>query len=140
METDKRKDFWHAAGVPSDSAKLHAALREGFSYRVYGNLSSISGLSKAEIAKAAVISPATLQRRSKSGRFSRDESDRLYRFAKVLEAAIDLYGGDKNAAVRWLTGPVRGLGGRKPVDMLATSAETEAVLNLIGCLERGIFV
>ncbi|WP_406802325.1 antitoxin Xre-like helix-turn-helix domain-containing protein [Alkalimarinus alittae] len=58
----------------------------------------MSGLDKKEQAKVTVITPATLKRRFQAGRFNRDESDRLFRFAKVLKAAIDLFEGDINSA------------------------------------------
>ena len=134
----RRNDFWVAAGVPANAGELHRALHKGFSYSVYDKLAALSGLDKKEVARAAVIKPATLRRRARAGKFNQNESDRLYRFAKVLKAATDLFEGDKEAARTWLTEPVYGLDGRKPVDMLATSAETEFVLNLIGRIEHGV--
>lgn len=136
----KHKDIWYETGIPRQEAELHKCLETGFPYQIYGKLADISGLNRKVIAEAAVISPATLARRSKAGRFNRDESDRLYRFARVMDAATGLFEGDREAAMRWMTGPVRGLGNRKPVDMLKTSAETDSVVGLIECLERGIFV
>jgi len=132
-------DFWTAIGVPSRGAKLHEALRHGLPYSVFSKLSSLSGVDKKTLAMVTVIAPATLQRRAKAGRFNQDESDRLYRFAEVLKAASDLFEGDMPEATKWLNYPVRGLGGRRPMAMLATSAETEAVLDLIGRLEHGVF-
>jgi len=105
---------------------------------VYDKLAALSGLDKKELARAAVIKPATLRRRARARKFNQDESDRLYRFAMVLQATTDLFEGDKEEARAWLTEPVYGLGGQKPVDMLATSAETEFILDLIGRLEHGV--
>ncbi|AFT68843.1 hypothetical protein B5T_00558 [Alloalcanivorax dieselolei B5] len=68
------------------------------------------------------------------------EQKEPYRFAEVLKAATDLFEGDKARARQWLLNPVRGLGGRRPIEMLATSAGAEAVLNLIGRLEHGVAV
>ena len=125
--------------MPARGKKLHEELHGGFSYEVYDNLAALSGLGKKELAEVAVIAPATLLRRAKAGKFNRDESDRLYRFAKILKAATDLFEGDIKTARTWLRKPARGLGNRKPVNMLATSAETEAVMELIGRLEHGVF-
>ena len=135
----RRGSFWVAAGMPARASELHRALHKGLPYSVYNKLAALSGLDKKELARVTVIAPATLQRRAKTGKFNRDESDRLYRFAKVLKAATDLFEGDKEAAKIWLSEPVRGLGGRQPVEMLATSAETGFVLELIGRLEHGVF-
>lgn len=68
------------------------------------------------------------------------EQKELYRFAEVLKAATDLFEGDKVRARQWLLNPVRGLGRRRPVEMSATSAGAEAVLNLIGRLKHGVAV
>lgn len=38
-----------------------------------------------------------------------------------------------------MTRPVRGLGDRRPMDMLSTSAESQAVIDLIVRLEHGVF-
>lgn len=133
-----KNGFWKAVGMPARGAKLHQLLKEGLPFTVYKNLATTAGLEHKELAKYAVIPPATLQRRAKSGRFKPDESDRLYRFAEVLNAATDLFEGDTAGAQQWLLNPVRGLGGRRPVEMIATSAETESVLDLIGRLEHGV--
>lgn len=135
---DVRESFWKKAGIPARGNRLYQALREGLPYTVYGKLAELAGLDKKQLAKITVIASATLQRRAKSGRFTQDESDRLYRFAEVLKAAEELFEGNIERASHWLKQPVTGLGGRRPVEMLATSAETEAVLDLIGRLEHGV--
>ncbi len=132
-------DFWGKVGVPARGPRLYKALHEGLPFEVYAKLAKAAGLEKSELANATVIASATLQRRAKAGRFSRDESDRLYRFAEVFKAALDLFEGDQKAASMWLKNPVRGLGNKRPVEMLSTSAETEAVLELVGRLEHGVF-
>ncbi|WP_280564168.1 antitoxin Xre/MbcA/ParS toxin-binding domain-containing protein [Chromohalobacter sp. 48-RD10] len=135
----RKEDFWKSLGLPSRGPKLHEALSEGIPYQVYTKLASVSGLENKELARYVVIPPATLQRRAKAGRFSVDEGDRLYRFAEVYKSAIDLFEGDKEQASKWLLHPVRGLGGKRPVEMIATTAGAEAVLDLIGRLEHGVF-
>jgi putative toxin-antitoxin system antitoxin component (TIGR02293 family) len=137
--TTQINGFWQQVGFPSRGIRLYQALHDGLPFDVYSKLAKISGLEKAELAKATVIPSATLQRRAKAGKFNRDESDRLYRFAEVYKTTLDLFEGDYGAATQWLTNPVRGLGEQRPIDMLATGAETEAVLNLIGRLEHGVF-
>lgn len=132
-------NFWKAVGIPARGARLHKVLQDGVPYGVYKQLVSVAGLEHKELARYLVIPPATLRRRAKAGKFKMDEGDRLYRFAEVLKAAIDLFEGDRERAMLWLSNPVRGLGGRRPVEMLATSAEAEAVLDLIGRLEHGVF-
>jgi len=134
-----KRGFWGKLGIPPRGATLHAALRKGVPYQVYVELAAMAGLEQKVLAQYVAIAPATLQRRARSGRFKTDESDRLYRFVEVLKAATDMFEGDEEAAREWMRKPVRGLGGRRPVEMVATSAEAEAVLDLIGRMEHGVF-
>ncbi|PTP83175.1 antitoxin Xre/MbcA/ParS toxin-binding domain-containing protein [Vibrio splendidus] len=59
-------------------------------------------------------------------------------FDNVFQIALALFG-TKEAANHWLNHPVRGLGNKRPIDMLATAEDTEVVLNLLGRLEHGVF-
>lgn len=131
--------FWQTVGIPARGTQLYDALKAGMSFTVYKKLVTASGLEHRALARYVGIPPATLQRRAKAGKFNVDESDRLYRFAEVLNAATQLFEGDSKRAQQWLLKPVHGLEDRRPVDMIATSAETEAVLDLIGRLEHGVF-
>ncbi len=70
--------------------------------------------------------------------FNSEESDRLFRLAAVYKATLDLFEDDTGATRLWLADPVHGLGNRRPLEMLATSAEAQAVLDLIGRLEHGV--
>jgi len=135
----KANGFWHQVGIPSRGLRLHNALHEGFPFKVYSNIAKATGLEKSEIAKAVFIPTATLQRRSKAGRFSQGESDRLYQLSEVFHAATALFEQDTVSAKNWLNNPVKGLGNKRPIEMIGTAAEVEAVLNLIGRLEHGVF-
>jgi putative toxin-antitoxin system antitoxin component (TIGR02293 family) len=64
----------------------------------------------------------------------------IERLAAITKATQEFFGNNKEAAQRWLTKPVRGLGSKRPVDMIHTDKDTELVLNLIHCLEHGMFV
>lgn len=136
---NKTPTIWESVGIPSRGNDLYTALNEGLAYDVFSRLAQVTQLDKKEIAKVIHLAPATLARRAKTGRFSREEGDRFYRFTEVLNAANELFEGDTMAASQWLQRPARGLGGKKPIEMLATSAESEAVLDLIGRLEHGVF-
>jgi putative toxin-antitoxin system antitoxin component (TIGR02293 family) len=62
------------------------------------------------------------------------------RLTAITEAALEFFKGDDEAAKRWLNHPVRALGDKRPVDMAHTDEDTKIVLNLIGCLDHGMFV
>jgi antitoxin component of MazEF toxin-antitoxin module len=57
--------------------------------------------------------------------------------ASVHEDALNFFEGNVVAAERWMSGPVRGLGGRSPNQMLKTEKDIEAVRILIARLEHG---
>lgn len=134
----KQNDFWHMIDIPNRGEQLYTLLSQGLALSVFNRLAELSYLDKKQLAQALAIAPATLQRRAKLGQFNLDESDKLFRFATVFSAAIDLFEGDMNAAALWLKQPVRGLGEQPPLSMLITSAQTQAVLDLIGRLEHGV--
>jgi putative toxin-antitoxin system antitoxin component (TIGR02293 family) len=81
-----------------------------------------------------------MARRAKAARFSSSESDRLVALIAVFENALTLFENDVAAATEWMSTPVRGLGSKRPLDMMRTRVETEAVIDLIGRLERAVLV
>lgn len=131
-------DFWDSVGLPSRGAELYKALHAGIPFAVYANLAILAEMEKDELARAAAIPKSTLQRRASKGRFTLAEGDRIFRFAEMLKAAIELFEGDRTKARDWMCKPAQGLGGNKPIEMLTTTAETRGVLDLIGRLEHGV--
>ncbi len=134
------RSFWDAVGIPSRGVKLHEALHHGMPYAVFKRLAQVTGMEQKELVVYTKLSTASLARRAKSGHFTPEESDRLYRFADVFNAATELFDGDIIRGRRWLSTPAPGLGGRRPIEMLGTTAEHQSVLDLIGRLEHGVVV
>lgn len=81
-----------------------------------------------------------MARRAKAARFSSLESDRLVALIAVFESTLTLFEDDVAAAKDWMSTPVRGLGSKRPLDMMRTSVETEAVIDLIGQLDRTVLL
>lgn len=130
--------IWMTLGLPSRGTMLHDLVREGLPFEFIDRITSLLQVQREVIAKAICVSPTTMARRAKAGRFSSLESDRLVALVAVVEEALSLFENDVAAATEWMSSPVRGLGSRRPIDMLGTRVETNAVLNLIGQLERGV--
>ena len=65
-------------------------------------------------------------------------SNRLYRFAEILEHAIEFYDGDEETALRWLRGPNPAFGNKAPMEMLKSEVGADMVDSLITQLELGI--
>ena len=65
------------------------------------------------------------------------EANQATRLREVLAEAIDAFGGDAEKARRWLRSPVEHLGGKTPLEMLATEAGTALVRESIGAIAYG---
>ena len=61
------------------------------------------------------------------------------RFNYIYKTVSIFFNGDREAAKIWINKPVKGLGNRKPIDMIKTDDETYTVIALIGRLEHGVF-
>jgi len=120
----------------SSDSDLREAIRDGFPPAVVENLMRASGLTLKEVAGALDLSPRSLQRRRRSGRLARFESDRLYRLARIM-AIAGAYLGDAERARRWLKRPNRALGGLAPVAAIDTEPGARQVENLLGRIAYG---
>jgi len=65
-------------------------------------------------------------------------TNRLYRFAQILEHAIDLYNGDEETALKWLKTPNVAFSDETPLKMLSSEVGSDMVDGLINQLELGI--
>lgn len=115
---------------------MRDAIREGFPPAVVEELMRTSGLTLKELSGALDLSPRSLQRRRRSGRLARYESDRLYRLARIV-ALADEFLGDHERAIRWLKRPNRALGGISPVAALDTELGARQVENVLGRIAYG---
>lgn len=120
----------------SSDRDLREAIRDGFPPGVLQEVMRASGLTLKEVASALDLSPRSLQRRRRSGRLARFESDRLYRLARILAIANE-YLGDHERAMRWLKRPNRALGGIAPVAAMDTELGARQVENVLGRIAYG---
>jgi putative toxin-antitoxin system antitoxin component (TIGR02293 family) len=77
-------------------------------------------------------------RQRKKRPLSPEESSRIYRLAKVVEAAEAYFEGDKEAALRWLNQPKVALGGKVPLEFARTPEGSDYVIKLLGRMEHGV--
>lgn len=131
---------WDKVGIPSRGLALQSAIRNGLPYDVFLQIAELTRIDKRELAASLAISPVILYRRAKTGQFTSDESDKLYRFTDALITIIDLFEGNKDEAITWLQSDIKGIGNNRPLDMLSTSAGCKAVIEIVGRLEHGVFV
>ncbi|OPY70736.1 MAG: hypothetical protein A4E57_00353 [Syntrophorhabdaceae bacterium PtaU1.Bin034] len=70
-------------------------------------------------------------------RLSPVESDRLYRFARIVALAEDVFE-SREDAIEWLNTKQHGLGGAVPINMLQTDAGSREVEELLLRIEHGV--
>lgn len=124
----------------TDVLSLAAAVRSGFTYSVLDRFAHETDLPLSVLGELIHIPNRTLVRRKTEGRLQPEESDRLLRASRIFGLAIDLFEGDRVAALQWLSNEQRALGGLTPMDLLQTDVGAREVENLIGRLEHGVAV
>ena len=117
------------------SAELHRGIKRGLPYRSFESLRERLGLSVAEAASVLGLPPRTLARRRKTRKLDVQESDRLYRIARVAAYAFGVLGNEQ-AAINWLRRPNRALGGEIPLHLLDTDLGARQVEDVLGRIEH----
>lgn len=120
----------------SSDRDMREAIRDGFPPAVVKELMRTSGFTLKELASALDLSPRSLQRRRRSGKLARYESDRLYRLARIVAIANE-YLGDHERAMRWLKHPNRALGGLAPIAAIDTELGARQVESILGRVAYG---
>ena len=97
------------------------------------------GLPDERLSHTLDISTKTLsrQRAAKQKRLSLTVGDRVYRLARIIVLAYDVFE-DQEAAGAWLKSPQIGLAGRTPIELLTTEVGTREVENLLLRIEYGV--
>jgi putative toxin-antitoxin system antitoxin component (TIGR02293 family) len=111
--------------------ELLRSIEGGLPYRVFDAFVEQTGFPAERVAEFADIPRRTLHDRRDEGRFTRDESDRLVRAARIFGGAVALFGGDRATASAWLMSGQPALGGSIPIELARTdlgAREVEAAL------------
>jgi len=118
--------------------ELIRKIQKGLRFSELETLQTSIGMPFEQLAAKLCISRSTLQRRKAAGRLSPDESDKVLRFARLLEHATDVFG-DVDKARAWLKHPQYGLGGAIPLDYAETEIGAREVDNLLGRIDYGVY-
>src|SRR5438552_18801823 len=128
--------------TPSGKAKhpteLIRQIQKGLRFSELETLQNSIDLPFEQLAAKLCISRSTLQRRKAAGRLSPDESDKVLRFARLLEHATDVFG-DVDKARAWLKHPQCGLGGAGPPDYAENESRAREVDHLLGRIDYGVY-
>jgi putative toxin-antitoxin system antitoxin component (TIGR02293 family) len=119
------------------STELRERIKQGLPYRSLESVRERLRLSAPDAATVLHMPPRTLARRRQARRLDPDESDRLYRIARVAGQAVSVFG-DENKATTWLQRPNRALNGELPIRLLDTDIGARQVEDILGRIEHGI--
>lgn len=114
-----------------------AQIREGYPVRAAVELQEVLGLSDAKMADVLGRSRRTYARyRSEDKRLGLPESERLFRYLRLLAQAEDVFGA-RDKAAWWMKEPNAALDGRAPFEVALTTPGAVVVEELLAGLEHG---
>jgi putative toxin-antitoxin system antitoxin component (TIGR02293 family) len=136
MKTALEKKSVHAKA--NHSHELIRRIQKGLPFSDLKVLQDSIDMPFEQLAAKLAISRSTLQRRKAAGRLSPDESDKVTRFARLLDHATKVFGSVDKARA-WLKYPQHGLGGAIPLDYAETEVGAREVDNLLGQIDYGVY-
>jgi len=133
-------DLLSTLGLPAAAIAAHDSINVGLSATILRSIADKTQLDEITLLRMAGIDRNTYSRRLNSAeqRFSPEQSARVYTLARAISAASELFNNNNVRLAQWLSKPAKGLGGKRPAELLSTPAGAEAVLTLVGRLEHGV--
>jgi len=113
-------------------------VRSGVPVAAVAQLTSELGVTTQTLLSWLQVSTRTWARRKQAGRFDMLESDRLARLGRLVRRAKSVLGGSAQARA-WMMTPNRALQRRTPFDVAGTEVGAEAVFDLLGRIEHGVY-
>jgi putative toxin-antitoxin system antitoxin component (TIGR02293 family) len=121
---------------------LVALVLAGLPYEALESVAEQSQIGLERLAKTIGVSKSTRARRRSEGVLSPDESDRLYRFARIYAHALDVFDDAEQASSWLLRTDIQAFGKQiraiAPLELLRTDAGAQQVDDELGRIEHGI--
>lgn len=113
-------------------------IKRGFRTQVFVSFKANTNLSNAVLSRVLGVSSRSINRFALKGdcRIKPFASDRLYRMAKIVALAENVLD-DREQAMAWISSVQRGLGDRKPLDLIETEAGAREVEEELLRIEHG---
>lgn len=126
--------------LPRDAVEAHRIISGGIRTPVIAKIAFTFDIEATAVCRWAGIDRNTFARRDKKDdqRLTSGQSAAIYAVAKALDAAVEMFNGDKQKALGWFNSPARALGGQAPISFLSTPAGADAVIDLITRIEHGV--
>ena len=113
-------------------------IKDGLPISNFKKLRDSLDLPDKDLAKYIRIPKSTLAIRKKRGKFSFEESERLFRIQRLFTKALAVFE-DEDLAKKWLKEDAYGLGDVSPLEYAATEIGAREVEDLLGRIEHGVF-
>lgn len=131
--------FGQSIGIQAGKLEdLILALKKGLPVNSLHKLCKNMGVPESKLAATVNIAQRTLTRRKLEGRFRPDESERVLRLARLFERAVEVIGSEQGAQ-QWFQSPVKGLGGKTPLEFADTEPGALEVEIMLDRIEDGVF-
>ncbi len=113
-------------------------LRQGLPYEAIEGLREDLDLSLSEFAEALGISVRTLNRRKEQGELNAEESDRVFRIARVYSHALEVFE-TRRRATEWFKSENPALDGMTPLEVFDTDFGAQLVDDVLTRVEYGVY-
>ena len=112
-------------------------VRKGLPFAALVAVMDQYGISRDALCDILHLSRRNFLRRKEQKRLAPDESDRLYRLARVLAHANRVFE-DPDESADWIQAPNTSLGKQQPLTLLDTDIGVQQVDQVLGRIEHGI--
>jgi putative toxin-antitoxin system antitoxin component (TIGR02293 family) len=123
-------------GIPNQ--KIGEQIKKGLPIRTVEHLEKSAGITTVEMMGILDVSDRNWRRRKNVGALNLDESNTVFRTARVFSTVLGMTHGDTEKAKRWMRTPRKALGGKTPITCLVTDADSQEVIDLVGRIREGI--
>lgn len=123
---------------PQNTTAVIAQIQKGLPVKTFTRLKNNLDATDKELADILSVPVSTLARRKRGKRFPFEESERIFRIARLYDKAVAVFKSDKMAR-KWLKEPAWALGDTAPLQYAKTELGAQEVEDLLGRIEDGVF-
>jgi len=114
------------------------SVRAGLPLSGFLHLAKLLDITQQELSDVLKINHRTLSRRKKTQLLNQEESDKLYRLARIYLLAIEVLDNEDDA-INWLKKPKIALNDEIPLHLMDTDVGAREVERLLDQLKYGVF-
>jgi putative toxin-antitoxin system antitoxin component (TIGR02293 family) len=136
--TDTKLTLFSSYPLGND-LKMAALVMAGLPSSLLKQLADALGLKPSDLAPIINISETTILRRLQTrSKLKPDESQRVARLMRVYVNAVETFE-DRGKTKTWLGNPLGVLGGKSPIELMASEQGARGVEQVLGRLNNGVF-